>query len=359
MTTPVTMKKTCAKCDKGAGTAMCYGCKQAFCTRHFIEHRQELSQQMDNIGQEHDVLQRDMTNEQHMHPLLAYINQWEQKSITKIQTAAESARTNLQQLLQIAKNNLKTPVSKMTEELQLRRESDDYTELDIKKWTDQLQEFRKMLDNPTTINIDYEHDTRSAIRLIKVNDQQSSSSFCQASKLRELDNRISLDLKIPSGERVVDVFGKAVLSEQGLIATCLGDRSGWASISGLGRYSSGVHHIRFRIEQRNTLFYQFFGIVSSSEKSIKDIQTSTSRHGWWDLDYNIAGGKKQRDNLTATIQRGDEVTLMLDCDNRQIQLEHYRTNRIAHMPVDLGLCAFPWKTIVLLGAKNDRVRILH
>ncbi|CAF3863153.1 unnamed protein product, partial [Rotaria sp. Silwood1] len=53
------MKQICAKCNKGGGIAMCHGCQQSFCTKHFVEHRQELSQQIDHIGQEHDLLRQD------------------------------------------------------------------------------------------------------------------------------------------------------------------------------------------------------------------------------------------------------------------------------------------------------------
>jgi len=354
-----TTKRTCAKCDKGAGTAMCYGCEQAFCTKHFIEHRQELSQQMDNIGQEHDVLRRDLTNEQATHPLLARINQWEQESITKIQTAAKSARSDLQQLLNRAKNNLKTSVSEMTEKLQSSRDSDDYTELDIKKWTNQLQEFRKMLDNPTTVNIDFENDTRSVVRLIKVNDKQSIGFFDQTSQLYELKNRLSPNFETSVSEKFIDTFGKIRLLEEGLVATCSNSSSDWSCICGIGQYSAGVNCTRFRIEQLGPNYSVFFGIISCLETMAKDIWNSRSCYGWWELDCSVVGGKRQKSNDRGTIQTGDEVTLMLDCDNRRIQLENHRTNRIVDMSVDLRLCAFPWKMFILLRGKDDCVRILH
>jgi uncharacterized UBP type Zn finger protein len=63
------MKQTCTKCSKGGGIAMCNGCQQSFCIKHFVEHRQELSQQMEDIGQEHDLLRRDMTYEKGTHAL--------------------------------------------------------------------------------------------------------------------------------------------------------------------------------------------------------------------------------------------------------------------------------------------------
>ncbi|CAF1239143.1 unnamed protein product [Rotaria sordida] len=355
----ITIKKACIKCNKGGGTAMCYGCEQAFCTKHFIEHRQELSQQMDSIGQEHDILCRDLTHEQYTHSLLARINQWEQESIIKIQIAAKLARNDLQQLLDTAKNNLKKLISKITEELQSSRESDDYTEKDIKKWTVQLEEFRKTLNTPTTINFDYENDTQSTIRLIKITDQSSSIFSYQASQLYETNNQICCNLETSFHERFNDIFGRVTLSEGSLLATCSGDYSDRSCVGCIGRYSSGIHYIRFRFEHINTDHYSFFGIVNSSEKMTKDILNSTSFYGWWDLIYNVISGKKHKYDSTKIIRTGDEVTFMLDCDNRQIQLEHHRTNRILTLPINIQLCAFPWKIIVLLLGKDDCVRILH
>jgi phage shock protein A len=354
-----TTKKTCAKCKKGAGTAMCYGCEKAFCTKHFTEHRQELSQQMDNIDEEHSALGKELTDVQGPHPLLTRINQWEQESITKIQTAAKLARTDLERLLNKAKNNLKTSVSKMKEELQSSRESDDYTELNIMKWSVQLQEFRKMLQCPTTINISYENDARAIVPLIKVTAQQSPDSFQEAIELHELNNRISHRLETPVSERFVDTFGKVTLSKGGLVATCVGGDGDRSCVSGIGQYSSGVHYIRFRVEKIGEVFYSFFGIVNSSEKMTKNIWDSPSCHGWWDLDHRIEGGEMRVDSFTRITRTGDEMTLMLDCDNRRIQLEHHRTHRIVDMFIDLRFCAFPWKMIVSLAGQKDCVRILH
>ncbi|CAF1028721.1 unnamed protein product [Adineta steineri] len=398
-------RRVCGKCNKGAGTAMCYGCEQAFCTKHFLEHRQDLSQQMEYIGQEHDVIQRDLTHEQDTHFLITRINQWEQESITKIQIAAQSARTNLQQLLNRPKNNLQTSVSKITEELQSSRELDDYTELDIKRWTDQLQEFRKILDAPIPVNIDYEKDSRSAVRLIKINDQQSLDSLYQTSQVPEYNDWISHSSDTFLSERFDDIFGKVILSEGGLVATCAGghaDRScvcgtsrysvgvhyihfrieqtsthyhsffegglvatcagGHADrscVCGTSRYSVGVHYIHFRIEQTSTHYHSFFGIINSLEKMTFDIWNSSSFHGWWDLDYSVISGKSNRRLSPETIRMGDDVTLMLDCINRRIQLEHHRTNRTVTMSIDIQLCPFPWKIIVLLLGKDDCVRILQ
>ena len=328
---------------------MCYGCESAFCTKHFIEHRQELSQQMDDVGQVHDVLRKDLTNELGSHPALAQINQWEQESIIKIQTAAQSARVDLQKLLHQVQTNLKESVSKMTTELQSHRESDDYTEIDIKRWIDQLQAFRSALDAPININIEHETDPKARIYLIKVNKQQSFDLS---------PDQISPIYEKYDGERFIETFGKIKLSKDGLLAWCLGDKLKLTGASGMGRYSSGIHIIRIRIERINAQ-YPFLGIVSSSETIRENIFQSISCNGWRDFNYNITNGQINRNRLKDTIEEGDEVTLILDCDNRDIQLQHPRTQTMERISINLRSCSFPWKFIVLLCGKDDSVRILR
>lgn len=357
--TSASSKRVCAKCNKGAGTAMCYGCEQSFCTKHFIEHRQELAHQMECIGQEHDLLQRDLTHDHSAHGLLARIDRWEQESISKIQIAAQTARTTLQQILNRPKNNLQGSMSKVTEELQTSRELDDYTELDIKKWTEQLQEFRMALDQPINLQVDFEKDSRSAIRLLRVAEPQALDTLSSLASSHDTSTWTSQSSEPALTERFEDIFGKVTLSEGGLVATCLGGHADRSCVAGTGRYSTGVHYIHFRIEQTSTHYHSFFGIINAGEKMTYDLWNSTSFHGWWDLDYNVISGKSNRRLSPETIRMGDEVTLMLDCINRRMQLEHHRTNRTVTMPIDVELCPFPWKIIVLLLGKDDCVRILY
>jgi len=62
---------------------------------------------------------------------------------------------------------------------------------------------------------------------------------------------------------------------------------------------------------------------------------------------------------TINIQTGDEVTLVLDCDQKQIQFHHHRTQNNATMAIDLQKCPFPWKILVALRNADDCVRLLY
>ncbi|CAF3388126.1 unnamed protein product [Rotaria socialis] len=354
------INKTCMSCNVGLITAMCYECKKTFCTKHFVEHREELSQQMNNICQEHDILCRDLAHEfSTTHPLLAQINQWEQESTIKIQAAANAARIKLQQLLDRSKNSLDASTSKITKELESSRASNNYTEHVIKTWSDRLQELRTLLNHPTPIHIDYENNLESEIRLIKVTDESLTGYFDGTSHRHEINNECSHNPNFCFREIFDDVSGKIILSEENRVATCLGDYLDRSCVSCLGRYSSGRHTVRFRIENADMTHHMFFGVVNSSEKLVKDLANSKSFYGWWDLAYYVVGGNKKKYDSTKTLRTGDELRFVLDCDNKQIILEHHRTNIILNLAIDIQLCVFPWKIIVLLLDKSSCVKILH
>jgi len=94
-----TSKTPCVTCDKGTGLFKCEGCTQTFCTKHVVEHRQTLHHQLDEIIAEHDTLQEILIeNKDQGHPLMCYIDDWEQKSIKKIQQMADMTRQTLAEL---------------------------------------------------------------------------------------------------------------------------------------------------------------------------------------------------------------------------------------------------------------------
>lgn len=73
----------------------------------------------------------------------------------------------------------------------------------------------------------------------------------------------------------------------------------------------------------------------------------------------VINGKVQRYKEKNDIEKNDELTLTLKCDNEQIELKHHRTERILKLSIDTVLCPFPWKVVVELPTYNDCVRIIH
>ena len=76
-------RRSCVKCSTGKAIAACNGCRQMFCIHHFTEHREELSNLMDNVSQEHDLLWGNLFQGNFEHPFLHRIDAWEQESIKK------------------------------------------------------------------------------------------------------------------------------------------------------------------------------------------------------------------------------------------------------------------------------------
>ena len=134
---------------------------------HLVEHRKQLAQQMDQIGQEHDILKQDLTRNTHDHPLMSHVNQWEQRSIEMIRIVANQARTDIQRWIQQAKVNLNKSVDSLTKEFKMRREEDSYTEKDLERWLKQLREVRHQLDQPSSIVIENDPE-KSPLQMIKV-----------------------------------------------------------------------------------------------------------------------------------------------------------------------------------------------
>ncbi len=167
------IREPCIKCKKGGGIVTCSGCHQWYCTKHFNEHRQELAMQIDDLGQDYDVFRRDLGEENVKHPLMSRINDWEKEFIKKIQLAAEEARKDLQEYLDQNVTQLKTSVSQITQDLKAHRESDNYNEIDINKWTKQLKQLQERMEKLAGIGIMDNDQMQPTIHIIKLQEHQT------------------------------------------------------------------------------------------------------------------------------------------------------------------------------------------
>ncbi|CAF0906992.1 unnamed protein product [Adineta ricciae] len=364
-------RRPCSQCNKGAGVAICQGCQLSFCIKHFGEHRQELSHQLEIIGLEHDEFRKDLNQYDTETTLLNRINTWEQESIGKIQTAAEIARVELRELLRKHQEEMSTTVRRMTDELQSSRESYDYTETDIEKWARQLQDLRKLLECPPPIGICEDNASQPTMRLIRVHGHQTSSSSSSVKQpLRRLYSTIDTPITVTATanttekldyslchERFDDVDGKLKTLEDDHVVTCYCRTFLFPSIVyGSNRYSKGKHHIRLRVEQIHDSI--FVGVTNAAEDIKRADLFDRSLFGWWDLVRPVAAGHVQKSDDERVVRPGDDVTLILDCDSEQIQLRHHRTDRLVELLVDVVMCPFPWRMVIKIRSEGDLVRIL-
>jgi hypothetical protein len=172
------VRKPCVKCQKHLSKDICVGCLQSFCREHYDEHRLEIASEMHDVSQKLDEFQAylAMENMYSEHPLILRINEWEQRSISRIQEVAENVRTKLKQSLDEVKEVTKTSLSQVADELEISRVRADYTEIELKSWMNQLEGLKQQFKDPSKFELygDIQDDTNaSIIRLIKLKTHQT------------------------------------------------------------------------------------------------------------------------------------------------------------------------------------------
>ncbi|UJR30776.1 hypothetical protein I4U23_018296 [Adineta vaga] len=349
------LKKPCAKCNKNISILTCDGCQQSFCAKHINDHRQDLSVEMDNIGQEYDLLRRDLLREDndHHHLLFNRIHVWEQESMLRIQQIAQQARFDLRQHLDKNKSQISSICNKLTEELHSSRESGDYTEIDFHLWIERLRELRKMLENPPIIEISEDENLSTSIRMIKVRDK---NNFLHTSDQCFLTCQSSI---VPVSQNFENFIGYATFVENHLVAKHSGDCRRSTMVYLTKSYLSGRSEIRFRIEQKTNKLL-FLGIIDSFEHMNRSAFKSPSLYGWLTPDIRVVKSRKVGGSgkIKELFCEGDELSLILNCDHHQLALEHYRTNTIDRCPIDLRVCSLPWRVVVAFFTPNDSIRLL-
>ncbi|CAF2629873.1 unnamed protein product [Rotaria sp. Silwood2] len=349
-------KTNCAKCQKAGCAAKCYGCQQSYCIPHFVKHRLYLAQQMDDLQEKYKVLEKDVDENDFEQSFLSSIYAWERKAIRKIQEIAEKARNDIQEIIEKRKDEVKISLNKTLSEYGTTAKSENYTEIEIDKWTKQLSELRNSLEKPTNICIVEDRKATATIRGIKIIEQQEQS-LC-SNPISQTNNHTSEKLIESIQEHFVSMYGPCTISEDKSLVKHSSYRAGISQISGVNNYSSGKHSIVFLIEKKGTKNI-FFGIHSAA-KEVSSAAYDRSIYGWWNLDYVIMNGDNvDGNNSKEIIQTGDKITLIIDCDNQQVQFEHRRIEKLVHLPVVLSECPFPWQILIRLINSGDCIRILR
>jgi hypothetical protein len=346
-------KKPCAKCTKGIGILTCDGCQQSFCTKHIVDHRQELSVKMDTIGQEFDLLRQDLTRDDPLaHPLLARIDAWEQESIQKIQQSAQQARDDLRQYFSRSQTDVKERCKRITDELQSTRDSGDYTELDFKSWTDELTKLRSMAEKPLILDLLDDEKTPTPIRLIQIRERSEilpSTTTTIPWSSRAIGT---------SATRFSQFVGNATFSVDRRLARHTGepDRSTMVCVTQL--YSSGTSQVDFRIETKANK-YLFFGIIHSREETSRAVFQSSSLYGWMSPSMRVMSSRKTAlDNNAGSFLENSVISLILNCNIAQLSLMQNRTNISDRLTIDLRSCPLPWRIVVAFFSPHDSVRLL-
>jgi hypothetical protein len=257
--------------------------------------------------------------------LINQIDKWEQKSITKIHQTAEEARNKVLE----EKIKFEQKLDDITNQLRQARDDDDFIEIDLDQWTQKLDELEKKMIDSKAILI--EENSESFVRKIHVEYDDPSDIFQY-------------------------VCGDIQIKENGYLIV-KDDWIGFSEVLGKKDYTTGQHRIQFKIEELLKNGWILFGIISKSESMNINSYIAPSSYGWTIRNQIYIAGQYQ-EGKNNDIIRKDIITLIIDCDQKKIQMKNERTGRVMELSVDIKKCPFPWKLHFNLLTASTSIRIL-
>ena len=338
---------------------LCDRCDQTYCDKHINEHRQQLANELTDIDNEYDLIQQEIRQSPNRHSLLKSIDKWEKESIVKIQTAAETAREELQQMVNDSKERLTTACRDIVEGLRSSREIGDYCSNDLTRAMQQLKQLRTKVAAPLTVKLG--EDKKSVIHLIAVKGVDFKNEDLKKAKIYSITKRV---LTSDVQEKFFKVTGPVKINDDGLLIKHTGPNSTFAFILGEQFYSEGRQTVRFKIEQSQTPYKIFFGCVSSQINFDKINSKSPYIAGWFGQNEVYQNGLSNTNMHmhgydSTKIETYDVISLTFDCDEKQVELYPERTKKIHELSIDLAQIPLPWHLLVILTYENDSVKILY
>ena len=332
------LRKHCANGNdcKQPAAALCEGCSKALCTKHFIDHRRLLGEEMDVIISEHNHFQHilnEQTANRDSHPLFKQINEWENETIIKIQQKAKELREQLLDLTTVHWNELSKRLRNLSEQLKEGREHDSFVETDLQQWEKTINNLKEKFISPSTFSIS-QHEEIPLVHNISIN-------FIGTTELFE---------RVFSNTVRIEENGQVIIHD---------NSPNYAEIRGKNCYSLGRHQIRLRIDQSSDS-WTFLGINSKSTPLKNLSYLSKSAYGWTNNNFLWLNGVGRSNTSSQYIEMktNDVINLIFDCDNRKILMINERTNAKYELTVNIDHCPFPWQLHAILYEANSRVRIL-
>jgi hypothetical protein len=177
-------KARCVICDKKKATLKCGGCFQEFCFQHMKSHRQTLNKQLDEIEFNRDIFRQSLTQQieqPNNHILIQQIDEWEKNSIKNIQQTAEEKRQILLTNINEYSHQIIVKLNDLTSQLQRIRQENDFNEIALRQFDEQLKLLTKELTNPPHISI--KNDSQPLINKISIDVSSKSQLFLFQSEI--------------------------------------------------------------------------------------------------------------------------------------------------------------------------------
>ncbi|CAF4200103.1 unnamed protein product [Adineta steineri] len=163
-------KKTlCFTCKKDKITYPCEGCIKEFCLAHLNEHKQFLNDELNHIINDYDQFKQTINEQREKpenHPLIKQIDQWETKSIEKIQQEAKECRKIFIRYSKRFIKDIEMKYNALSEQIKQIHKENEFNEIDLSYLTNQLKSITEELNDPSKISI--QQNSQSLINEISV-----------------------------------------------------------------------------------------------------------------------------------------------------------------------------------------------
>lgn len=147
-------KISCSICGNENSQLKCEGCSKDFCSRHFADHHQEISKQMNEIEAICDLFRQTLTEKKSQpctHPVMQNIDKWEHASIDKIRQTAEEARKTLLKYITENISEKTDYLKKLKEHVWQIRQENNFFETHIDQCREELHKLEKEITNSSNI----------------------------------------------------------------------------------------------------------------------------------------------------------------------------------------------------------------
>ncbi|CAF1183377.1 unnamed protein product [Adineta ricciae] len=287
-----------------------------------------VAQQLDRLLLDFHQLKQSIDSEDQQS--LRFIDEWERKSIEKIQQTAHDYRQDFAAKFEKYKEKLCKRSNHLHEELINTQNSGNLMKVDIQNLSNKLARLNSLVQSPP--HVITQHD-----------EFISKLSICEYP------------------DDIFDIFAGDLRVENRQQTAIHGPSVAHAVVRGSDEYSRGKHRFRFRIESFNNNKWIFFGIISHKTTLQAHTWAVPTCYGWGGQDSVIlnCAMHSRFNGYNCDFELNDTIELTLDCDQQMISIMNQRTQCNYSMKVDVKKCPFPWHFVLNLFYPGDQVRILY
>ncbi|CAF3508776.1 unnamed protein product, partial [Rotaria sp. Silwood2] len=163
----------------------CSGCSQDFCFDHIAEHRNELSEQLGQCEDQFNEVKikiEEQKTEPQKNELMKKLDKWEIESIEKIRQMANEIRHELSSCIVEFITDLSLKFQQLTEQIIQCRKANDFSDVEIKFFNEELKRLKDILDNPSDFTI--EQDSTTFINKIRLTRKGKSRARFEIVKIK-------------------------------------------------------------------------------------------------------------------------------------------------------------------------------